>query len=103
MNREPGKELGPGRGQYPSIELSNAVRLTHERVLAPFIEFRLIAVKPVALDWCEKGVTICRWHDSVEWIAPTREFYTYPRARSHFSLCRTPDEIKNALAFRLRL
>jgi hypothetical protein len=45
------------------MELSNAIRLTHEGVLISPIWFRLVAVKPLVLDWCKLAITICRWHD----------------------------------------
>lgn len=41
---------------------SDPVRLTHEGVLVPSIRFGLV-VKSLVLDWCERGVAICRWHD----------------------------------------
>ena len=44
------------------MELSNAIRLTHEGVLVPPIWFRRVAMKPLVLDWCELAITICRWH-----------------------------------------
>jgi hypothetical protein len=48
---------------YLLIKSGNAIRLAHERVLVPSIGFRLVAVKPLVLDRCERGVTIRRWHN----------------------------------------
>jgi len=59
------RELGAGgwwRLCHP-MGSGDPVRLTHEGVLVPSIRFGVVAVKALALDWCERGVAICLWHD----------------------------------------
>ena len=48
---------------YFSVGSGNTIRLTHEGVLVPPIWLGLVAVKPLIIDWCERGVTIRRGHD----------------------------------------
>ena len=61
MNRELG--AGGRWHLYHPMGSGDPVRLTHEGVLVLSIRFRLVTVKPPVLDWRERGITICRWHD----------------------------------------
>ena len=117
-----GVEGWVGDSVHLPIELSNAVGLAHERVLAPYIGFRMVVVRPVVLDWCERAIAVRRWHDrfredtmrlgaevtevSVSVVVGRTDgadegVVTIPNSMLVFLLARrAPDRIENVLVFR---
>jgi len=126
MNQE--LEKGSGRGEWGCswrpMRSSNTVRLTHEGVLVPSIGFRLVVVKSLILDWHERAITICGWHDGFRENS-VRLGAGVTKVRVPILICRTdgtegiisvresvfvfllargaPDGIKDVLALRRRL
>ena len=109
-------------GARVCASLSDPIRLAHVGVLESSIVFRLVAVKPLVLDWSERTVTVRRGHDRfredpvrlVTGVTKVRVPVIVRRtdgtdegiisiSESMFVFllaCRTPNGIKDVLTFR---